>query len=411
MRRLKNSAITVAAVLVAVFCASKAHANTLTATSCALANVSSAISAALDGDTVMIPACSGITWSSGITINNKAIKISGAGIDVTTITLAGSGFITFSGTSAGNNVAQLGNLTITGSSGDGFIEVKSSYRFRLHHMKIGDIANRAILVTGSYGVIDHMQFTTSNGYNAIQVLGGSTTPTGRWSQNMNFGSVDQVYIEDSTYTATSCVTSLGIFDGFNGSRIVFRHNTVTNWSGYVHGYDSASESALQLEVYENFFDMAKSNCAIPRMLFIRGGTGYIFNNTMHLTDAYNLYEPQFASLYYYRSTQSQQGSICNGSASVDQNLPGQNGYLCFQQPGSGGPGLHTSVPFYEFNNVGTGNMPGNLQLISESSHVVSGRDYFNDTQKPGYTPLTYPHPLTSSNPAPSAPTNLRIIGG
>ena len=397
------------AVLVVISAASSVEANTISAASCSRTNVATAITAAADGDTVNIPACGATVWTSSINVN-KAINISGAGMDATNIALSGGGFISFSGSSAGNKVAQLGNLTVSGSGSDGFIEVNASYRFRLHHMKIGDVANRAILITGAYGVIDHMQFTTVDGYNAVQVLGGSTTPTGQWSQAMNFGSPNQVYIEDSSYTASTCVTSLGIFDGFNGSRLVFRHNTVTNWSGYVHGYDSASESALQWEIYDNFFDMQKTNCGIPRMLFMRGGTGYVYNNTMHLTDSYNLYDPKFLSLYYYRSTESQQGSICNGSASVDQNLPGQNGYLCFQQPGSGGPGLHTSVPVYEFNNVGTGNMPANLQLSSESSHVVAGRDFFNDTQKPGYVPYTYPHPLTGvSGAIPTAPLNLRIV--
>ncbi|MCK4576539.1 T9SS type A sorting domain-containing protein, partial [candidate division WOR-3 bacterium] len=27
------------------------------------------------------------------------------------------------------------------------------------------------------------------------------------------------------------------------------------------------------------------------------------------------------------------------------------------------------------------------------AHIQSGRDYFDNTQKPGYTPYTYPHPL------------------
>jgi hypothetical protein len=378
------------------------------AASCSRASVNTAIAAAVEGDTVSIPACSATTWASGIIVP-KAIKITGAGIDVTTIALGGGGFIEFTGTSAGNKVAQLGNLTVSGTGDDAFIEIDATYRFRFHHMKIGDVSSRPIRVTRAYGVIDHMQFITTNGYNAIQVLGSAFTPSGRWSEPMQFGSADQVYVEDSTFTATNCVTSLGIFDGFNGSKLVFRRNTVTNWSGYVHGYDSASESALQWEIYDNAFNMVKSGCAMSRALFMRGGTGYIFNNTMHLTDAYNLYRPQFAQLFYYRTTEVQQGSICNGSAAIDENRPGQNGYLCWQQPGSGGPAPHTSVPVYEYNNVGTGNMPANLQLESGSSHVLLGRDFFNDTQKPGYVAYTYPHPLTVSAAVPAAPTNLRII--
>jgi hypothetical protein len=302
-------------------------------------------------------------------------------------------------------------MTINGNPGDGFININSSYRFRIHHLKIDRVPTRAIVVTGSSGVIDHCEFLTTNGYNAIRVLGSEESrPSGRWNQPMTFGSIDQVYIEDNTFTATLCVTSLGVFDGYMGSRLVFRHNTVTNWSAYLHGYDSSIESALQFEIYNNYFDMAKSDCAIPRMLFIRGGTGYLYNNTMHLTDPYNRYEPRFATLRYYRSTESQQGSLCNGSSPLDENRPGMNGYLCYQQPGSGGPGPHTSIPVYEYNNVGTGNMPANLTVTVDSSpHVVANRDFFNDTPKPGYTALVYPHPLVTGSRVPAAPTNVRII--
>ena len=406
----RNSCLPVTFFLMGVVFIPSGEAATFAAASCSRTHVSAAIAAAADGDTVHIPACAATPWGAAIIVHNKAINVNGAGIDVTRIALSGGGFITFSGTSPGNKVGQIGNLTLSGSGADAFIDIQSTYKFRVHHLKIGDVASRAIEVTGSSGVIDHVEFTTLNGYNAIQVLGGAEVPTGRWSQSMTFGSADQVYIEDSTFTAVNCVTSLGIFDGFNGSRMVFRRNTVTNWSGYVHGYDSAAESALQWEIYDNVFDMQKSGCEIPRMLFMRGGTGYVYNNTMHLTDPFSSYSPQFVALYYYRTNEPQQGSMCNGSASIDENRPKLNGYLCWQQPGSGGPGPHTSVPVYEFNNVGTGNMPADLQLSSESSHVVSGRDFFNNTPKPGYVAYTYPHPLTVSNPdIPDAPSNLRII--
>src|SRR5438132_6123674 len=47
--------------------------------------------------------------------------------------------------------------------------------------------------------------------------------------------------------------------------------------------------------------------------------------------------------------------------------------------------------------IGTGNGP--LQH--------AGRDYYNNTPMPGYTPYTYPHPLVSGVPA--APSSLRVV--
>jgi hypothetical protein len=360
-----------------------------------------------DGDTVAIPACGATTWSSGIDVDDKAVQVEGAGIGVTTINLSGGiVMFTLSGTSAGNNVGTVGNMTITGSGDDnGFLRAVSTYRVRFHHLAIGDVSQRAILFQGTYGLIDHVAFTTEDGYNAIQVLGSEFSPSGNWTSAMSWGTANAVYIEDNTFSATNCVTGLGVFDGFNGSKIVFRYNSVVNWQSYVHGFDSASESALQEEIYENSFDMQKMNCAIDRMVFIRGGTGYAFNNTMHLTDPHNLYNPSFISLYYYRDSVPQQGEgICDGTEPIDGNTPGEDGWLCYQQPGAGGPGPHSSVPWYSYNNVGTGNMPADLEIRSESDHVELGRDYFDDTPMPGYTPYVYPNPLQGGATTPTVTT-------
>lgn len=390
------------------------QATTITAASCSQADVASALATAVDGDTVHLPACSSTTWTSGVSVTGKALVIEGAGVDVTTIALSGTitGF-TLSGTSAGGHVATLGNLTITGAGDpNGHVRVSSTYRFRLHHLKITATANRDILITGSYGLIDHLTVLKSNGSNAIQVLGASNSPSGRWTQAMDFATPDQVFIEDSLIQSTACNTGLGAIDGFNGSRMHFRHNTVRNQQTYNHGYDTASESALWTLFTNNTFDMAAIPCPIDRMVFIRGGTGLFHNNTMNLNEAFNQYAPRFMVLAYFRSSLSQQGSICGdnsaNSLAVDLYTGSPTGYPCFEQTGFGAP-WPTASPWYEFNNVGTGNMGANLQFVSESAHVVLNRDYVNDTAKPGFTEYPYPHPYQSVVVALSPPTNLRIL--
>jgi hypothetical protein len=39
-----------------------------------------------------------------------------------------------------------------------------------------------------------------------------------------------------------------------------------------------------------------------------------------------------------------------------------------------------------------------------ASTILVGRDYFNDTPMPGYTPYVYPHPLTKGLPPPGQMT-------
>ena len=50
-------------------------------------------------------------------------------------------------------------------------------------------------------------------------------------------------------------------------------------------------------------------------------------------------------------------------------------------------------PCYSWNNTQAG---GSEELASSEPSIEEGRDFFNGTPKPGYTPYTYPHPLVSS---------------
>jgi hypothetical protein len=52
---------------------------------------------------------------------------------------------------------------------------------------------------------------------------------------------------------------------------------------------------------------------------------------------------------------------------------------------------------YSWNNIhiATGN---HINITSSTPNIIAGRDYFNDTPMPGYTPYCYPHPLVSGVP-------------
>jgi hypothetical protein len=90
------------------------------------------------------------------------------------------------------------------------------------------------------------------------------------------------------------------------------------------------------------------------------------------------------------------------------------------QPGSGKsvliPGLgnwpstmqtmnQAGEPCYSWNNKDA--VSGTeLKLASSEPQIKEGRDFFNGTPKPSYTPFAYPHPLTG----PAPPSNLQIAG-
>ena len=110
---------------------------------------------------------------------------------------------------------------------------------------------------------------------------------------------------------------------------------------------------------------------------------------------------------------------CDGSGPYDSNT-NATGYRCIDQPGAGtsrllsgdppsGGNAQSSVePIYVWNNTLNGVA---FNTTSGSINVQANRDYFTSIARPGYTPLTYPHPLqlqgTSDITPPAPPQNLQ----
>ncbi len=433
---------------------------TVNAASCSQSAVQTAVNNATAGDIVSVQAGS-CTWASPVKISGKSLTLQGAGIGQTNITASSSAFgITASAT----NFVTLSGFTVTGSTSGGVIQIDGTMfdvAFRVHDVRVVNANGRGIFVERVFGLIDHVTLDSSgSGTQSFTMQGspdGNAAGTDPWTRPLALGTINAVYIEDSTVNWNAGADT--VMDSYSGSRWVFRHNTVnmnTTGEGFggSHGTDSGDRwgGTISFEIYSNTFTNTGGNTL--RVGTFRGGTGVWYDNT---------YTGKFGglTLMLYRacdsldhgawsqctgtnyrivsgapsnfwknttSTGSGTFAFCSGnrekrcssdsdcsgagtcSTSFDGSGPG--GYPCRNQPGIA-PGQIVD-PIYGWNNgsktVGTYN-GGSSCGAGIDTYMVSGRDYINNgtTPKPGYTPFVYPHPLQTGATDPQPPTGLNAI--
>jgi hypothetical protein len=80
------------------------------------------------------------------------------------------------------------------------------------------------------------------------------------------------------------------------------------------------------------------------------------------------------------------------------------GYPCLDQIGRSTDASETAIqpqaaePLYEWNNANDGedtDIAPHDQFLLHRYHLREGRDYFNDTPRPGYVPYVHPHPVAA----------------
>jgi hypothetical protein len=157
------------------------------------------------------------------------------------------------------------------------------------------------------------------------------------------------------------------------------------------------------------------------------------NGESTLTDANkNWAVNQWVNIYIWNITDGSKCKITeNTSTTVVCSLSGgtqnkwntndsykiTNGWPCKRQPGM--TTGDTKEPIYEWNNERTSGIPNVDWDVYDGwgascaasgpatiDHIKVNRDFYNDTQKPGYNPFTYPHPLTQFL---DPPKGLRIL--
>jgi hypothetical protein len=419
----------------------------LYAASCQQEDIQAAVTRARDGDLVVVPPgqCTWRTLQSytpSVEIQDKGITLMGAGAGRTVIAdetgpnfheepivvIDASGFritgFTFEGMKRRSSTEKA--ITMSGDCANWRID---HCAFDVSASEIGSQGS-GVTPTGS-GVVDHCTFL--NTYTSIAFMGDGSDS---WERPLALGSAEAVYAEDNVMSNTA-IAGDGATDAYNGARYVFRHNSVLNARAGHHGFDSGGyRSPHSFEIYANTFHWTVSNSWYTWRS--RGGTGVLFDNTItgqaseRLTFGVVNYRtcccnwctnvdppaygypctPYTACAAPLHSSCSQWGR-CDGQNPLDGNLDA-SGYPCKDQAGrttdSDGDGIQDLAPMYVWNNTVNGqaarltvNDPWGCANPSMSDHIQEGRDFFNDIPRPGYTPYTYPHPLTQDVRLSAAP--------
>jgi hypothetical protein len=378
--------------------------DTVRANSCSRTDVQAAVNAAGDGDTVLVPA-GNCMWATpaastpAVLIAGKAITLQGAGIAQTVITDA-------TGTNWNESLIRVDGVegkpfritgfTFTGINVQASVQIYGNCKsFRLDHCEFESPTDfvTAINTSGyTYGVIDHCTF-----FNSRVLVSGDDDAA--WQRPLTLGSANAVYVEDCTF---DCTAQCNTVDANAGGRYVFRYNTMRNSHVEAHsGCPSGLRATFSHEVYANTI---VAETPTYRPFLIRGGTGVIFNNTItgsytspdiHVDDQRSCVDVSGYSCHA-------PWDRCDGDSIYDGNEPAGYGYPCRDQIGrSTDSGITTTQalePMYEWDNTYGGAdvdiILNPAMCVTMTYHIQEGRDFYNDTSRPGYTPYVYPHPLT-----------------
>jgi hypothetical protein len=394
-----------------------------------VSTVLAAVTTALDGDIINLPAGS-FTWSQRLNVS-KAISIRGAGVGQTIINAGfsdqyGSGMILYSpGTAQASKVFEISGITFDGKYTCGCFAARPPNSstpitgLKIHDNRFVNGNSRAIVLSGlEFGVFYRNQF--QDNYIAISVIGSEMTG---WNYPYAQGAATYPFFEDNTFVQTIARGGFIVETG-RGGRIVFRHNTITGYGGGgaevwdahgVNGVYPTDTGTVSIEYYNNNIQLSASS----RVLNHRGGRAIVFNNVV--TGAGG----------YFSMTEYQGWSYCT-SAGYPKPQQVNNSY--YWNNTSGGNAMNPTLTCSSGSCSSCGQydsmyiqlnrdywLPARGVDSAKGSSCTQGGFYgATDTGKLyncngsswalQYTPYTYPHPLISGASATNAAISVNPGG-
>ena len=287
--------------------------------------------------------------------------------------------------------------------------------------------------------------STGNVNGAISEQDDTNATGNSWTSSSQFGAKDttgagNLYVETNDFHAFIFATNTD-----NNGRQVARYNLYDNSGMFgTHGADTSFYGQRYFEFYNNVGNFNGYNDGttfnIGRWFYIRGGTFVIHDNTIPnlVSTDYGTKQNLTMTVMNLQRVGGPDGCWgANTSGGAHYHAPRQVGYGYVtgagQSPNSGGithdayTYVGDSEPAYIWNNTSVplanvdvedyGNTASDSceavnggSTDTSANYVVLNRDYFNgSTAKPGYTPYTYPHPLSlgkNLSAGPAAPSNL-----
>jgi hypothetical protein len=255
------------------------------------------------------------------------------------------------------------------------------------------------------GVFDNDSFVDcAPGTTILRYFGSAS----KWDSASSIGTEHNLFVEDCffySWIRTGWTPARHNMTGVNGADYVYRYNSsrdsVIDWSevdmhGICENPISIPASGRNYEIYSN---TTYNKAQYTLFSFIRGGTGYIYNNAFTYPGATGS-RIQFTNYMSFRGDSTAEGKaqstpVGAGCAAYLTDTITSCHYECCDYPCPG-----QVLNSYVWGNTlnGSPNAPSIDQTGIVEEHIQIGRDVFETEAV--YTPYTYPHPYRDGDPLP-----------